>query len=178
MTGHTPWQHAITPADWAQMTRLHESAHVVASEALGIPVIDVWANVDRDVAHGGQYRNSTGDSQLQAVVYLIGAEGGSRHLREAGYPEGLVHHALGAIGAADRGHAYRAAQEAAVQGYPLDLACALQDARTLLHADGFLATARRVAQVLADRGDRLTGADVRAAIGTWHLRPDTVVRSW
>ncbi|MGK4586080.1 hypothetical protein [Kitasatospora sp. HPMI-4] len=174
----TPWHHAIDPADWAAMTRMHESSHVVASEALGIPVVDVWANPDRDVALGGQYRNSAADSQLQSVVYLIGAEGGAQELREAGYPEDLVEFSVEALGFNDRAIVEQVITDSAAQGYRLDGQRAQHDAVAILHSEGFIDTARNVAQALADQGDRLTGADVRAAMGGWELDGDLWVPAW
>jgi hypothetical protein len=163
-----PWHHAISPDDWAAMVRMHESAHVVASEALGIPVVDVWANVDRDVAHGGQYRNVSADSQLQSVVYLIGASAGAQELWDRGYPEELATHSL-TLGSNDRAKVEGVIAEAAAAGYRLDGDRAMHDALVMLHSPGFHDTAQNVADALKDRGDQLTGADVRAAIGSWEL---------
>ncbi|MFD5565544.1 hypothetical protein [Kitasatospora griseola] len=164
-----PWVYAISPQDWAEMTRMHEGAHVAASEALGIPVVDVWANPDQAVAHGGQYNNSAGDSQLQCVVYAIGAFGGGQALHEAGYSEDLVEHSITALGYSDRVKTEKVAAEAAEQGFQLDLRRAHHDALAVLFSAGFLDVTRSVAQALADQGDKLTGADVRAAMGDWQL---------
>ncbi|PJN21155.1 hypothetical protein [Kitasatospora sp. CB02891] len=169
VTKSHPWVYAIHPQDWAEMARMHEGAHVAASEALGIPVVDVWVNPNQAVAEGGQYNNGPGDSQLQCVVYAIGAEGGAQHLREAGYPEDLVEFSVKALGYSDRVITERVAAEAADQGFQLDLRRAQSDALSVLYSDGFLGAARSVAQALADQGDRLTGADVRAAMGGWQL---------
>ncbi|KAB7833555.1 hypothetical protein [Streptomyces mobaraensis] len=167
------WNSVIAPQDWAAMTRMHESTHVTASEALGIPVTDVWANVDPAVAHGGQYRNGPGDSQLQSVVYLIGAEGGARELRERGYDDALAHTSVLAGGHTDREIVRTVVvPEAAAGGWRVDADLAYDSALQVLGSDGFLDTARTVAQAMADRGDRLTGADVRAAVGSYQLSGD------
>lgn len=163
------WHMVIDPRDWAQATRMHESTHVTASEALGIPVIDVWANVDPHVAHGGQYRNGLGDSQHQATVYAIGSEGGAHELRERGYPDALAHAFTLACGAADRQMAADLIPDAAAQGYRVDADLAYDVGLQILHSPGFVDTARAVADAMADRGDLLTGADVRAAMGDFEL---------
>jgi hypothetical protein len=164
------WERAIHPRDWAAMTRMHESSHVTASEALDIPVTDVWVNTDRNVAHGGQYRNGAGDAQLQSVVYLIGAEGGAQELRERGYDERLAHGSTLACGYADREIVRNVViPQAAAAGYRLDPDIAYDNALQILHSPGFQDASHNVAQALADRGDRLTGADVRAAMGGFQL---------
>lgn len=163
------WQHFVHPRDWAAMTRMHESSHVTASEALGIPVRDVWTNPDPRVAHGGQYRNGLGDSQLQSVVSLIGAEGGAKELRERGYSDRLAHMSTLALGHSDREITRNVAIESAAKGYRLDLDIAYDNALRVLHSPGFSDAAHNVAQALADRGDSLTGTDVRAAMGDFHL---------
>lgn len=164
------WMRCIHPADWAAMTRMHESSHVTASEALGIPVRDVWANVDPLAAHGGQYRTEPGDAQQQAVVYLIGAEGGARELRERGYDDQLAHVTTLALGHSDREIVRTTVlPEAAAQGYRLDADLAYDNALQLLETEGFTDAAHNVAQALADRGDCLTGADVRAAMRGFQL---------
>ncbi|MGD6757303.1 hypothetical protein [Streptomyces sp. BH105] len=166
------WQSAIHPRDWAAMTRLHESSHVAASEALGIEVNDVWANVDPRVAHGGQYNNGLGDSQLQAVVQLIGAEGGAKELRERGYGDDIAHTSTILTGASDRERARAIQATAAQHGYRIDTDLAYYNALQILDAPGFSDASHNVAEALADRGDRLTGADVRAAIGSFQLDRD------
>lgn len=167
---HPDWHAFVHPRDWAAMTRMHESSHVTASEALGIPVRDVWANVDPHVAHGGQYRNDPGDSQLQSVVYLIGAEGGAKELRERGYGDRLAHMSTLALGHSDREIVRNVViPEAAAGGYRLDPDIAYDNALRLLDSPGFSDAAHNVAQALADRGDSLTGADVRAAMGDFQL---------
>lgn len=163
------WCDQVAPSDWAAMTRLHESAHVTASEALGIPVVDVWANPDPAVAHGGQYRNGAGDSQLQSVVYLIGAEGGARELRDRGYDETIAHSCILATGSVDREIVRDVVQQARAAGWSMDPDLAYDNALQLLDAPGFSDAAHTVAQAMADQGDQLTGADVRAAIGSFRL---------
>lgn len=173
-----PWHYAIDPADWAAMTRMHESTHVAASEALGIPVTDVWVNPDRDVAHGGQYNNGPADSQLQTVVYLIGAEGGAQELRSRGYDEDLVRESVVRLGSSDRQIVRQVTAEAGAAGYQLDGDRAHHDALNVLHSRSFQDAARNVAQALEDRGDRLTGDDVRAAMGSYQLDNDLFVPAW
>ncbi|MFI9031153.1 hypothetical protein [Streptomyces sp. NPDC053560] len=172
------WNRVIDPRHWASMTRMHEATHVTASEALGIPVESVWANVDPTVRHGGQYRTVAGDSQLQTVVYLIGAEGGAQELRDCGYDEDLAHNSVLILGGSDMDKASAVIREAGAHGYRLDGARAQADALALLHSPGFKDTAHSVADALACRGDRLTGADVRAAIGDWQLDGSVWVRSY
>lgn len=167
------WNSAVAPQDWAAMTRMHESTHVTASEALGIPVTDMWADVDPAVAHGGRYRNGPGDSQLQSVVYLIGAEGGARELRERGYDDTLAHTSVLACGHNDREIVRTVVvPEAAAGGWRVDADVAYDSALQVLDSRGFLDAARTVAQAMADQGDRLTGADVRSAIGSYQLSGD------
>lgn len=171
------WNKDIDPRDWAAMTRTHEAAHVVASEALGIPVVDVWADVDPTVETGGRYRNGSGDSQLQCVVYNIGSYAGAEELWQRGYPEELAHFSKVVTGRGDRTTVAQVIAEAAENGYRLDVERAQRDALAILDSPGFFDTVHNVAQALQDQGDRLTGADVRAAIGTWQLDRDLWVPS-
>ncbi|MFJ2406644.1 hypothetical protein ACIOUE_35695 [Streptomyces xanthochromogenes] len=164
------WNRVIAPQDWAAMTRMHESTHVTASEALGIPVSEVWANTDPNIAHGGHYRNGPGDSQMQSVVYLIGAEGGARELRDRGYDDALAHTTVLACGHNDREIVRNlVVPQAAAGGWRVDPDLAYDSALQLLYNAGFQDAAHNVAQAMADQGDRLTGADVRAAIGSYQL---------
>ncbi|MEU3084076.1 hypothetical protein ABZ697_27655 [Streptomyces albidoflavus] len=163
----------IDRADWAAMVRMHESAHVTASEALGIPVVDVWANVSPAVAHGGQFRNGPGDSQHQSVVFYIGAEGGAEELRRRGYSPETALTSIDLLGYSDREIVRtEVVAPAAEQGWRIDPEWAHEDAQKVLASPGFWDTAQNVAEAMSDRGDRLTGADVRAAMGSYQLSSD------
>ncbi|MGW6605146.1 hypothetical protein [Streptomyces sp. NPDC055036] len=172
------WHHTIDPRDWAAMTRQHESTHVAASEALGIPVTQMWANPDINVAHGGNYTNGAGDSQHQSVVYLIGAEGGAEELRDRGYDDDIVHQSVMSLGYSDRQKTHDVIAQAGAAGYVLDGRRAYDDALAILHSPGFKDVAHNVAQALEDQGDRLTGADVRAAMRGFQLDNSLWVPAW
>ncbi|WP_043369076.1 hypothetical protein, partial [Streptomyces griseus] len=113
-------------------------------------------NVDRDVAHGGHYRNGPGDSQLQSVVYLIGAEGGAQELRDRGYDDGIAHTTAVVCGHSDREKVRQIVPQAAAGGWRVDADIAYDNALQVLASDGFLDVSRNVAQAMADQGDRLT----------------------
>lgn len=169
------WLESIERPDWAAATRMHESSHVTASEALGMRISGVWANPDRDVAHGGQFKQEPAgvDGQRLAVVYAIGPEGGAKELRDRGYDDPTAHLFSVATGRNDRDEiVHRITSESTKFGLRIDGDLAHDTAVQMLASPGFQDAAHNVAEALADQGDRLTGADIRAAMGSFQLDQD------
>lgn len=161
MKGH------VSPEDWAAQTRMHEGAHAALSEALGIPIEYVQADPSMDPTTGSRYRNGPGPVDLQAAVYLVGAPAGAQELRDRGYDdEDLLYNTETIGGHLDRGKVW----DMIDQGLPVDGDAIQRKVWDIVRQPDFKDAAHNVAQALADRGDRLTHADVVAALGSYRER--------
>ncbi|MCU4750294.1 hypothetical protein [Streptomyces sp. G-5] len=167
------WRPYIAPDHYMAANRRHEAAHAVISEALRQPVLEVRAGFQEATNTMG-FVHAAPDvvpPQAQAVISLVGAPTEVRHLRQLGYDEepNLLENIDAMAGSNDRGNVWHRI----VRGEAIDVRRATATAHSLaLTHSGLDQAISNVAQALQDRGDRLTGADVRAAMRGFELGPD------